>query len=87
MNPMTFIAVAIVVAGIVLVGACAVSLMVEKPAANRLSVHLWCPVASALTRVGVTKAVDRRLTVVSCERYPDGPVTCDHSCIPTSVAA
>ena len=87
MSPITFLGIAIVVAGMVLVVACAVALMVEKPSTKRFSVRLWCPVGSALTRVGVTKAVDRRLTVVSCERYPDGPVTCDHSCIPTSVAA
>lgn len=87
MSPITILGVAIVVAGMVLVVACAVALMAEKPAAKKFSVHLWCPVGSALTRVGLTKAVDRRLTVVSCERYPDGPVTCDHSCIPTSVAA
>jgi hypothetical protein len=87
MNPMTFLAVAIVVAGMVLVVASAVALIAERPSSKSLSLHLWCPVGSALTRVGVTKAVDRRLTVISCERYPDGPVTCDHSCIPTSVAA
>ena len=71
----------------VLVVASAVALIAEKPSTTRLSLRLWCPVGSALTRVGVTKAVDRRLTVVSCERYPDGPVMCDHSCIPTSAAA
>ena len=87
MSPITFLGVAIVVAGIVLIVASAVALMAEKPSTKSLSVHLWCPVGSALTRVGVTKAVDRRLTVISCERYPDGPVICDHSCIPTSVAA
>ena len=87
MSPMTFIAVAIVVAGIVLIGAGAVALLAEKPVAKPVSMQLWCPVGSVLRHVGVTKAVDRRLTVISCERFPDGPVTCDQSCIPTSVAA
>ena len=87
MSPMTFIAVAIVVAGILLVVASAVALLTEKPVAKTVSMRLWCPVGSMLRHVGVTKAVDRRLTVVSCERFPDGPVTCDRSCIPTSAAA
>jgi type IV secretory pathway VirB3-like protein len=87
MSPMTFLGVAIVVAGIVLVLACAVALMAERPAAKRVSVRLWCPAASRLARVGLTMAVDRRLNVLSCERFPDGPVTCDQSCIPASAAA
>ena len=84
---MTFLGVAIVVAGIVLAVACAVALMAEKPAAKPVSLHLWCPAESRLTRVGLTMAVDRRLNVLSCERFPDGPVTCDQSCIPASAAA
>ena len=87
MSPMTFIAVAIVVCGIVLVVASAAALMVEKPAAKRLSVHVWCPVRSSVTRVGVTNTIDRRLNVLTCEHFPDSPVTCDRSCIPVSAAA
>lgn len=87
MSPMTFIAVAIVVAGIVLVAASAVALMAEKPATKRFSVHVWCPVRSLVTRVGVTKAIDRRLNVLTCEHFPDRAVTCDQSCIPLSAAA
>lgn len=87
MNPMTFIAVAIVVAGTALIVAGAVALLAEKPVVKTVSMQLWCPAGSILRHVGVTKAVDRRLTVVSCERFPDGPVTCDQSCIPTSAAA
>lgn len=87
MSPMAFLGVAIVVAGMALVVAGAVALMAEKPAAKTLSMRLWCPAGSRLTRVGLTMAVDRRLNVLSCERFPDGPVTCDQSCIPASAAA
>jgi len=87
MSPMTFLGVAVVAAGIVLVVACAVAMMVEKPPAKPVSMQLWCPAGLRLTRVGLTMAVDRRLSVLSCERFPDGPVTCDQSCIPASAAA
>ena len=87
MSPMTFIAVGIVVAGTVLIVAGAVALLAEQPVLKTVSMQLWCPVGSIVRHVGVTKAVDRRLTVISCERFPDGPVTCDQSCIPTSAAA
>lgn len=87
MSSMTFIAVAIVVAGITLVVACAGALIAEKPAVKTVSKHLWCPVKSTLTRVGVSKAVDRHLTVVSCDRFPDGPVTCDSRCVAEMLAA
>ena len=87
MSPMTFIAVAIVVAGIVLVVAGAISMIAEKPPTTTISKHLWCPLAAQLTRVGVAKAVDRRLSVVSCDWFPDGPVECDQSCVPAMLAA
>ena len=87
MSSMTFLAVAIVVAAIALVVGCAVALTAEKPPTKTIPMRLWCPVAATLTRVGVTKAVDRRLTVVSCDRFPDGPVACDSRCVAEMLVA
>lgn len=81
------IAVAIVVAAIVLIMACAISMSVEKPLTKTVSVERWCPVAARQMRVGVAKSVDRRLDVVSCDRFPDGVIQCDRACIPVSFAA
>lgn len=87
MSSMTFLAVAIVVAGVALVVGCAVALMTEKPPAKKVYMDLWCPTGSTLRRVGVTKAVDRRLNVVSCDRFPDGPVACDARCVAEMLVA
>ena len=87
MSSMTFLAAAIVVAGIALVVGCAVALIAEKPHAKKVYMDLWCPMGSTLRHVGVTKAVDRRLTVLSCDRFPDGPVVCDSRCVAEMLAA
>lgn len=87
MSLITLVPVGIVAAGIVLLFAFAVSLAVEKPPeastedASAVRVRLWCPTASALTRVGIgPPAGEPRLGVVWCDRFPAGPVTCDRAC-------
>jgi hypothetical protein len=94
MSPTSLIAVWIVLAGVLLLLACAVSVAAEKPptaageAPSAVSPRVWCPAASALTRVRLGRATGSpRLTVLSCERFADGPVECDRACIATSQAA
>jgi hypothetical protein len=94
MSPTSLIAVWIVLAGVVLLLACAVSVTAENPptaageAASAVSARVWCPAAGALTRVGLDRTTGSpRLTVLSCERFGDGPVECDRACIATSQAA
>lgn len=93
MSPTSLIAVWIVLAGAVLLLACAASIVAEKPPAAAgeaaaVSTRVWCPTAGALTRVGLGRtAGSPRLTVVSCERFSDGPVECDRACIETRQAA
>lgn len=93
MSPPSLIAVWIVLAGVVLLLACAVAIAAEKPPAAAgqpadVSTRVWCPAAAALTRVGLGRTPGGpRLTVVTCERFSGGPVECDRACIETRRAA
>lgn len=64
----------------------------EEPlrADSAVPVSIFCPETG--TPAGVMLAVDRaeepaRLTVLGCERFPDGPPTCGMECLPEPVAA
>lgn len=53
-------------------------------------VSIFCPKTDASANVGV--GIDEGgpapdLTVLQCERFPAGPVTCDMECLTASIAA
>lgn len=88
MSLITLVPVGIVVAGIALLFAFAVSLAVEKPPeasredASAVPVRLWCPTAGELTRAGIgPQPGELRLGIVWCDRFPVGPVTCERACV------
>jgi hypothetical protein len=93
-NALTVVAVAIIVAGTMLLLASVFTLGAEQPrAAARerapaVPVKLWCPLASEVTRVGL--GVDpggSGLSVVWCDRFTGGPIECDRACLPSKAAA
>lgn len=88
MSPATFIAVAIVIAGFVVILAVAVALAHTEPPASggeavaSVPLKLLCPVTGDVTRVEVGfDPLARRLALVRCERFPTGAVECDRACV------
>lgn len=61
-----------------------------RPRVTAVPVSIFCPdrVAPASVRLGVTPREESPgLTVLRCEYFEDGPVTCDMSCLSATVAA
>lgn len=61
-----------------------------RPGVSAVPVSIFCPdrVAPASVRLGVTPREESpALTVLQCEYFEDGPVTCDMSCLTATVAA
>lgn len=55
-----------------------------SPRTVRTPVRVWCPGSGDLARlrVGVDVAT-RSLSVLWCERFADGAITCDRGCVPS----
>ncbi|NIP57926.1 MAG: hypothetical protein GWN82_08580 [Gemmatimonadetes bacterium] len=61
-----------------------------RPRVTAVPISIFCPdrVAPASVRLGVTpREQSPALTVLQCEYFEDGPVTCDMSCLSATVAA
>ncbi len=93
MNAVT-VAVAIVLAGTILMVASAFTLGAEEPPAATweqapaVPIKLWCPLAGEVTRVGLgLDPAARGLSVVWCDRFPGAPIECDRACLHSKAAA
>ncbi len=92
MSLISIVAVAIVLGAVVLMAAAAFTIGAEEPPASAnetvVPVNLWCPVAREQTRVGIgADPAGHGLALVSCDRFPAGPIECDRACLPTKAAA
>jgi hypothetical protein len=93
MDPITIVALAIVLSGVVLIAAAGLTSGAEEApqagaGAAAVPVKLWCPVVREQTRVGIgADRAGENLTLVWCDRFPAGPVPCNRACLPTRAAA